>query len=278
MRTAKDLQNESATYGLASGFTGPRGGQGLGGRGSGRAGGAGAAAAAGLKDAAERENDFDNDLATFRKAEEDGKVMSTQTLGGQVSRHSSAAEAGKPRYFVGAFQGSELHLSAVHGAVQMRPQFHHVDAEEQRNRVAASRDHAAALAAEGAGGAGGQGAAGGAAKSDRTLLQQTFKSGNNPRGDLDQRQKEMEDFLKTAGEEKWVPVEYVDEDAETAYEMFHNRLFVGDVAAAAKLQSSMDDKAYLDAISAPREGSPNRRRKRPSRRKTNEEEDGAEEG
>lgn len=62
-----------------------------------------------------------------------------QTLGGQLIH----GEQGKPNYMIGTFltDRRELHLTALDGVVQMRPQFHHLDAERQveRNRVRQAR-------------------------------------------------------------------------------------------------------------------------------------------
>ena len=127
LSTSRDVHNSTGTYGPAAGFSNakPRA---AGGRGN------------TLKDAVARESQISNDLLAFYEAETENKVLRTQTLGGQVLRHDSAEEAGKPIYFVGAFRKDELHLTQLSGAAQMRPQFHHLDAEEQRSRLAAARE------------------------------------------------------------------------------------------------------------------------------------------
>lgn len=62
-----------------------------------------------------------------------------QTLGGQLIH----GEQGKPNYMIGTFltDKRELHLTALDGVVQMRPQFHHLDAVNQvdRQRVRQAR-------------------------------------------------------------------------------------------------------------------------------------------
>ncbi|KAF2772767.1 hypothetical protein EJ03DRAFT_371688 [Teratosphaeria nubilosa] len=254
LNTAKEVQNESGTYGIAGGFAPmkPR----VGGR-------------VHLKDHADRLNQIQNDLAgDFHGAEAEDRVMKCQTLGGQILRHGVAQEGEmtmetNPIYFVGAFRENQLHLTKVDGTVQMRPQFHHIDAEDQRTRLAASR--AAALDGE-------------------------PKAPGDPRG-LGTRQKRVEEesdktklenrlkkALMQAEEESWTKLEYVDEDMEEAYEKFRERMFVRDVQEASKLQSSMGNEEFVDAVSAPRRESPMRRRKRPPRRGADEEEDGEGEG
>lgn len=62
-------------------------------------------------------------------------LLKHQTLGGQIMKD----EKGKPNYMIGTFltDKRELHLTGLDGVVQMRPQFHHIDArmQNERNRM-----------------------------------------------------------------------------------------------------------------------------------------------
>ena len=247
MRTGRDVQGDGgqATYGLAAGFARAR---------------RGGPQAVRVRDAAEREMELGNALGTFYDAEREGKVMRTQTLGGQIPKNESPEETGKPVYFVGAFRGEEVHLSRVAATVQMRPQFHHLDAEDQRNRISASREYAAASAAEGVDTA----TATNDAEPATRVLRQSYKM-SNPKGELESREKQMRQGLQAAAEEQWVPLEYVDEDEDAAYETYRERMFVGDTEKAARLRSGMSVEEFLDAISAP--GGGVRRRRRGGRKK-----------
>lgn len=62
----------------------------------------------------------------------EGDTLRHQTLGGQLMHD----ERGKPNYMVGTFltDKRELHLTGLDGVVQMRPQFHHIDARNQLER------------------------------------------------------------------------------------------------------------------------------------------------
>jgi DNA-directed RNA polymerase-3 subunit RPC5 len=73
--------------------------------------------------------------------------------------------------------------------------------------------------------------------------------------------------LRSAEQEQWIQIQYIDEETDRAYTAFEDKLFVKDTASAPALKSTMDDMEYLDAISAPRHDSPTRRRRRPPRRK-----------
>lgn len=237
LTTAQDLHNPSATFGSAAGFHGPKP--------------RGVTARTALKDQGDRELEVENGLMGFFEAEKQGKVMSRQVLGGQIAKHDQD-EPGKPMYFVGAFRGNQLHLTKVDGTVQMRPQFHHLDAEDERNRLAASR--AAALDGDSTGGP----------NNPRSLLQRAKTETEAEKGRAEDRLKRV---LQSSEAEEWVRLAYVDEGEDEAFDKFHERMFVKDVHGTTKLKSSMNDEEYLDAISAPRRESPNRARRRPSRRK-----------
>ncbi|KAK5165059.1 uncharacterized protein LTR77_009156 [Saxophila tyrrhenica] len=221
VRTAKEGVNGAGnagaapapTYGLAAGLSG-RGGRVKGsGRGFFGRGGAGA-----VKDEAEREMEIQDGILEFEQAKSEGRVMSTQTIGGQILKHESGAEEGKPGYFVGAFRGNELHLSRVTGTAQMRPVFHHLDAEDARVNGGQY------------GGAGGQGSGSKGPAERGRVVHQSYKSSNsaNPRGELEEQTNAMRSALQQAAEEPWTRLEFVDEDDEAAYQVWSERMFVRD--------------------------------------------------
>nr|OQO29404.1 hypothetical protein B0A51_02222 [Rachicladosporium sp. CCFEE 5018] len=237
LQTARTIQNEGATYGPAAGLGAPR--RGLGSRGP-------------LKDKADRELQISNALTEFKRAEEDGKVMHKQTLGGQIMRHEDAA-AGQalPVYYLGAFQGDQLHLSKVDGTIQMRPQFHHIDAEEHRNRLVNVRAPAE-----------------GEVRPPPVArgLQQSYKPETEDK-DKDAPERKMRKALQDAEEESWVPLEYVDEAEDTAYDAFNEKMFLHNVDAAPKLKSTMDEEQLLDAVSGPSYEGSGRKKRRPRKRR-----------
>lgn len=251
------MQNDSSTFGLAGGLAGPNGGPQV------------AARHLGAKDSeAERDLEIQNKLQRFYNAERDGLVMDVQTLGGQVVRHTGLGEEeGKPWYFVGAFKGDQLHLTRVEGTAQMRPQFHHVDAEAQRESLLKVK--------------GSQGGGEGGPPDVRAINQRVQQApSSNPKGDLEAREAEMEKALTDAREESWVGLRYVDEDEDEAYGEWNERMFVAETEGLVRLQSCMDDDGYLDAISAPGRESPTRRRRRRSKKERDAEdgEEGDDEG
>jgi DNA-directed RNA polymerase-3 subunit RPC5 len=236
-QTSKELHNATGTYGLAAGLAAAKSRALMSNR------------AKPLADRGDRELAFEQELVNFQSAESEGRVFSTQTLGGQIVRHDGQEEAGKANYFAGTFDGGTLHLTKITGTVQMRPQFHHLDAEEERNRIAATRAQAEAAEA-------GPAPAGHALR-QRVITEEEKKSAEH----------RLKQILKAAEQEQWIQMQYIDEETDRAYTAFEDKLFVKNTADAPNLKSTMDNMEYLDAISAPRHGSPTRRRRRPPRRK-----------
>ena len=246
---SQDNGENSGTYGLAGGLAshfnapGPANGR--------RRGSA--------NDEVDQDIQIANDLTEFNIAKREGKTMQVQTLGGQIIRHDGTGdEAGKPLYFVGAFKGSELHLSQIVGTVQMRPVFHHLDAEDARNRVARRELYDGATNGEGP-----------ASRPEARprIVHQSYKSGplggsGNPKGELEEQSANLTMALRTAAEERWVPLRYVDEDEDQAFEVYNKRLFNEDVGTerCKILKAGMDADAWLDAMSAPGRGGAARRR------------------
>ena len=162
----------NTTFGAAAGFapTGPS-----------KARGRGAAEVA-------NGDSIDSNLTRFNDAVNRNLVHQKQTLGGQIVLD----ETGNPNYMLGAFRGSELHLTRLDGVVQMRPQFHHVDAvthletAARRSEAAEDRKPAQALA-----------------------LAQTYK---DSRDVTDLEELRAKNLLALAQQEKWTTFNYYDED------------------------------------------------------------------
>ncbi|KAF2682077.1 hypothetical protein K458DRAFT_488799, partial [Lentithecium fluviatile CBS 122367] len=86
--------------------------------------------------AIEDDDNFDEWVEHFEDANEKGHVLNTQTFGGQISRDDGKG----PSYMLGTFRKNELHLTRLHGLVQMRTQFHHIDAAAQLEAVNRRRE------------------------------------------------------------------------------------------------------------------------------------------
>lgn len=161
----------NSTFGAAAGFA-PTGGP----KGRARA-----------TDSASGES-IDSNLARFNEALNRNVVHHKQTLGGQIIQD----EAENPNYMFGVFRGNQLHLTKLDGVVQMRPQFHHVDAvvhqetAARRSEAAEDRKPAQAMA-----------------------LAQTYKDNR----DVDNLEElRAKNLLLLAQEENWTRLDYYDED------------------------------------------------------------------
>lgn len=159
-----------------------------------------------------------------------------QTLGGQIIRE----EKGRPQYMLGAFRANELHLTPLTGLVQLRPQFHHLDATTQVERNSVRRaNHADAPPRT----------------LEPRLVQMSAKAGGDPESAEAASGETTKAYLAAAQEETWVKLGYTDEDEEEAFTLYHEMLFLGEdkeEARQTQLRASMSGDAWLDAISAPR--------------------------
>jgi len=168
--------------------------------------------------------------------EEEKTKLVHQTLGGQIIRE----EKGRPQYMLGAFRANELHLTPLTGLVQLRPQFHHLDATTQVERNAVRRTNHAD---------------GPPRTLEPRLVQMSAKTGGDPESAEGASGETTKAYLATAQEETWVKLGYTDEDEEEAFNLYQELLFLGEDKAEARrtnLKASMSGDAWLDAISAPR--------------------------
>ncbi|KAK4984630.1 hypothetical protein LTR50_006480 [Elasticomyces elasticus] len=206
------------------------------------------------KDGADqKENAYDDDpiedgmdeLMRFDLEAAEGNVMSRQTLGGQILDD----EPGMPVYMLGAFRGRELHLSKVDGIIQMRPQYHHIDAATltQKNAARLEREREAGEAPR---------------PTDPRGVQMSYKeSGEQADEDSDKEDPSI------AQEEPWTKLVYRDEDEDESYIAYRDKLFVKDINGAARLVSDMTNEAYLEAYSMLSKDSGGRKKKKPSTKK-----------
>lgn len=95
------------------------------------------------------------------------------------------------------FSKDELHLSPVTGSVQMRPQFHHIDARSQMAKVRYARERAIHEAPR---------------PTEPRLVQQSARTAAD---DEELNIAKTSAFLTTASEEHWLRLQVCDEDVGT---------------------------------------------------------------
>ncbi|OTA03099.1 hypothetical protein A9Z42_0035050 [Trichoderma parareesei] len=150
--------------------------------------------------------DADEDL-DWNEAVRQGKVLSTQTLGGQYP------EADEVQYMVGVFQGKHLHLTPVSNLIHLRPQLHHIDAATQQER----QSSAAAAAAANKDGAP-------ATTSSARAIHMTIKTTSDGADGVSTET--MADRLRAVQTEPWRKMRYTDENDETAWDVYNESLFL----------------------------------------------------
>ncbi|KAI9723998.1 MAG: hypothetical protein M1812_000716 [Candelaria pacifica] len=212
-----NMEKDGGAYGLAAGF-----GLGSTARRPARVG-------ISSEDAGSREASQEALLANFDDANNKGRVLNKQTLGGQIN----PIEGWTPNYFIGAFRGNELHLSRLDHIVQLRPQFPHIDAltDQEKSSARAQREIINPNR-----------------PTEPRAVQLVAKSADMDDMDMGETSK----LLRAAQEEKWQRLKYHDEDSDESWAAYHQKLFLEDTQNAPKLTSNMSNTEYLDAISAPR--------------------------
>jgi DNA-directed RNA polymerase-3 subunit RPC5 len=137
----------------------------------------------------------------------------------------------------------QLHLTPVDNIVQMRPQFHHIDAHSEQERFGRVRDPTMAARVQ-----------------EARAIHMTVKA--NVDGE-EETTDTMAERIAAAQSEAWKTQRYVDEDDVEAWAAYEKHLFVGAnaglednedlLANMPRLKSTLDDAEYLDTISAPRD-------------------------
>ncbi|TVY78323.1 DNA-directed RNA polymerase III subunit rpc5 [Lachnellula suecica] len=176
-------------------------------------------------------------LQDFAGAVERHQVLRKQTLGGQ----SVAKDGIRPQYMIGVFRENQLHLTPVDHLVQMRPQFHHVDAAVEAERRDASKTPAAARPQE------------------ARAVHLTAKSAIDGEEENDDT---MAERIAAVQAEQWKTFRIIDENSNEAWKSYDENMFVGHDkglktteelrAEIPKLSSVWNNAEYLDALAPKR--------------------------
>ena len=192
-----------------------------------------------------------------------------QTLGGKVKPPAP----GDPIYMLGSFHGHSLHLSRLDALAQMRPQLHHVDAQDE---IDTKRTSLANVPGNPKAKAGTEDAP---AKIETKAIDIKVKNANEDGRDRGINANAK--FLRDIQAEQWQPHKWVDESEEAADRKYEERLYLEDAEFATHLKSKLTNSEWLDKMSAPREAGHGKkgllaklrgRERERARRKKNEEE------
>ena len=168
-------------------------------------------------------------------------LLASQTLGGKLVAPSPR----DPIYLVGCFHRDQLHLSHVDGVVQMRPQLHHIDAEDEltQKRLQSNTPNARQKS----------GLETPAPKVESKAIEIKIK--DSKEDTRDRSLNENARLLRDIQVDDWQHHEWVDEDdddAEAAFgRLMHSRCGADNLPI--RLRSSIGNGDWLDRMSAPRE-------------------------
>ena len=170
--------------------------------------------------------------------------LRTQTLGGKIVEHSEK----EPIYFLASMQNNSIQLSHLDAVVQMRPQLHHLDAEEELNQKRFQ------VGSAGSGLKGKTTAEPGASKVESRAIEIKLK--DNKDDGRDRTLNENARNLRDIQIDTWQSHTWADQD-EAGAQAVRNRLETfknaDNFTGTSHLKSSMSNGDWLDKMSAPRE-------------------------
>jgi len=176
--------------------------------------------------------------------ENDGaqKMLQTQVLGGKMVTPS----ARDPIYLLGAFRNNELHLSHLDAVVQMRPQLHHIDAEEEVGR----KSFQAPATSQGARVK--PGLESGPVKAESKAIE--VKIRDNKDDGKDRNLNENAKLLRDIQVDEWHEHVWIDQADSASREMSLKHLHLeSNKGDADQLRACIGNGDWLDRMSAPRE-------------------------
>lgn len=167
-------------------------------------------------------------------------LLSTQTLGGKIPRPT----ARDPIYLVGYLDQDKIQLSHLDAVVQMRPQLHHLDAEDEVNQ---KRLHGGANASAPRQKPGMEPPA---PKVESKAIE--IKIRDTKEDAKDRTMNDNAKLLRDIQVDQWQEHEWVDEADEEAHTVLSSSGYSASEHLP-KLQSSISNGDWLDKMSAPRE-------------------------
>ncbi|KKY25047.1 hypothetical protein UCRPC4_g02104 [Phaeomoniella chlamydospora] len=180
----------------------------------------------------------DVDMNSIPRHSEEERELKKQTLGGKIAK----PKEGDPVYMLGAFRGTELHLTHLDALVQVRPQLHHLDAADEVARGAAAKTPRKGESSE--------------KTSETRAVEIKVKSADEKNADRSRRRTNAE-MLSEIQSEPWQTYSWNDKSNPSTTEKFSSHLLHPHEPTDPEhiykpLSSILSPTSYLDAISAPR--------------------------
>lgn len=166
-------------------------------------------------------------------------ALAIQTLGGKIAQQDER----EPIYFLGSLRNNSLHLSHLDAVVQMRPQLHHIDAEDENSQRR--------LQMNGAPGAKKPGLEV-APKMESKAIEIKLK--DNKEDPRDRSLNASSKLLRDIQMDSWQQHEWIDQDDSAAQDRAAEYLYAQDhISDHVQLKSALSNSDWLDRMSAPRE-------------------------
>lgn len=168
--------------------------------------------------------------------------LQTQSLSGKIVTPA----ARDPIYLLGQFRNQQMHLTHLDSVVQMRPQLHHIDAEDEiKRRLPPSGSTAPGRPKTAADGQPG--------KIESKAIEIKLK--DNKDDSKDRSLNDNAKMLRDIQTDEWEDYHWVDQDEDDARNAFEARLSlpITKTEPAPRLKSSISNGDWLDKMSAPRE-------------------------
>lgn len=180
-----------------------------------------------------------NDIPAHQAPDFIRPALASQTLGGKIAKQSER----EPIYFLGCLRDDALHLSHLDAVVQMRPQLHHIDAEDENSQRR--------LQMNGAPGAKKPGLEVASKMESKAIEIKLKDSKEDPR---DRSLNASSKLLRDIQVDVWQRHEWVDQDDDDAQQRAAAYLYASDAAEGqVQLKSALSNGDWLDRMSAPRE-------------------------
>ncbi|KAF1810514.1 hypothetical protein P152DRAFT_100857 [Eremomyces bilateralis CBS 781.70] len=179
-------------------------------------------------DGEDRETLIMDRLERFATSEARGEVMNKMVVGGQILKQ----DLGMPHYMLGNVQGRELHLTPVSGIIQMRPQFHHLDAKQRMENLHRRREREADEPRQ---------------QQQPRAVQQVMKSTDEDNDPFNSANSKA--LLQRAQEEDWQDLILHDEESEETANAYQESTVIESSSKSEALHASMTREQYLEAIS-----------------------------
>jgi hypothetical protein len=180
-----------------------------------------------------------HDVPTHNGDDRGPAPLTAQTLGGKIAKSTEK----DPLYFLGALREGALHLTPLDAVVQLRPQLHHIDAEEElaqrRMQVGGPNAGKSKVGADGA------------PKLESKAIELKLK--DNKEDPRDRSLNANTRLLRDIQIDPWQKHHWVEQSEEASRVAIEAEVYGDPHITNTSLKSALSNSDWLDRMSAPRE-------------------------